>query len=183
MPRGFSLLEVLAVLAIAGLLLGSAVPRYTTLLERSRATVTINWLVGVIRFARFSAITQRTIVTLCPSNDHYSCGGYWHQGVIAFTDNNGDRQITGTDQLLKYFSYPLQNGSITWRSFRNRRYLQLTPEGMTNYQNGNFTYCAADQDPRFSRQIIVNMAGRIRLSRDLNGDGRVDDRRGKPLRC
>jgi type IV fimbrial biogenesis protein FimT len=181
--KGLTLIELLVTLAVVGVLFGYAIPRYTILLERSQATTAVNWLVSAIHFARFSAITHRTTVTLCPSRDHHSCGGYWHQGVIAFSDHNADHHINGADQLLKFFSYPLQNGSINWRSFRNRRYLQLTSQGMTNYQNGNFTYCAANQDPRFSRQVIVNMAGRIRLARDLNGDGRVDDRRGKPLRC
>jgi len=180
---GLTLLELLTTLAIVSVLFGFAIPQFTIINERSRATVTMNWLIGAIQFARYSAINQRILVTLCPSRTGDSCGGKWHQGVIAFTDHNKDHKINGGDQLLKRFYYPLKGGTVKWRSFRNRQYLQMTSEGLTNYQNGNFTYCATNQDPRFSRQIVLNVSGRFRASRDSNGDGRVEDRRGKPLRC
>ncbi len=73
--------------------------------------------------------------------------------------------------------------TLKWRAFRNRQYLQMTPSGFTNYQNGNFVYCSQDQDLRFARQIVLNMQGRVKKSYDRNNDGLVEDRYGRHLRC
>lgn len=180
---GFTVIELLVGLAIVCLLFGMAMPPTQALIERSKAKASVNWIVSSVAFTRYSAINKRTFVTLCPSKNGYSCGGQWHHGSIAFSDHNADRIINTNDELLTRFLPPNPKGTIKWRSFRNRQYLQMTPTGMTNYQNGNFVYCSEAQDPRFSRQVIINRPGRTRLARDSNGDGRVEDRRGKALRC
>ena len=180
---GFTLIELLIVIALSGIVLGLALPAFHGMIERNRATTAINWLIGSIAFARNSALINNSMVTLCPSTTGTACGGEWQDGSIAFTDHNADRSINGNDTLLKRFISPAENGTIRWRAFRNRRYLQMTSSGMTNYQNGNFVYCSQDRDPRFSRQIIINKPGRPRVARDKDGDGLVEDRYGKPLRC
>ena len=182
-PSGFTLIELLIVVAMSGILLGLALPAFHDMIERNRATTAVNWLIGSVAFTRNNALLQNTMVTLCPSINGTTCGGDWQDGSIAFTDLNADRQINGSDALLKRFVSPARNGSIRWRSFRNRRYLQMTSSGMTNHQNGNFVYCSEDRNPKFSRQIIINKPGRPRIAYDKNGDGLVEDRYGKPLRC
>lgn len=180
---GLTLIELLIVVALGSIMLGMALPPFKDMLERNRATTVVNWLVGSIIFTRNSALLRHTMVTLCPSTDGSTCGGEWHDGSIAFTDHNADRHINGNDRLLKRFISPTQGGNIRWRSFRNRRYLQMTPSGITNYQNGNFVYCAEDKNPALSRQVVINIPGRPRITQDLDGDGLIEDRNGKPLRC
>ena len=181
--RGITLVEILAVSVIMIIVFGMAVPSMVRMAERNHATTTVNWLLGSIHYARHAAIIRGTTVTLCPSTDKIVCRGHWHDGIIAFTDRNQDAQINGKDEIIGVFHSPADGSTIKWRSFRNRQYLQMTKDGITNYQNGNFVYCSKDQDPLYSRQIVINVAGRPRQSRDRNGDGIVDDRRGKPLRC
>ncbi len=180
---GFTLIELLIVVSITAIMLGFAFPSFVNMMERNRTAVSVNWLIGSIMFTRHAAIIKRTTVTLCPSVDGSSCGGKWHDGTIAFTDYNQDAEINGKDRLLQQFSSPTNGSTITWRAFRNRQYLQMTQMGFTNYQNGNFVYCSKSQDPRYSRQIILNVQGRPRLARDRDGDGIVEDRRGRLLRC
>jgi type IV fimbrial biogenesis protein FimT len=180
---GITLIELLIVIALSSIVLGLALPGFQDMVERNRATTAVNWLVGSITFTRNSALMQRTMVTLCPSTNGTSCGGDWQDGSIAFTDHNADRKINGSDLLLKRFSSPTKQGHIRWRSFGNRRYLQIKSSGMTNYQNGNFVYCAGDRDPRFSRQLVINIPGRPRVAHDRDDDGLIVDRYGKPLRC
>lgn len=180
---GFTLIELLIVIALSSILLGLALPGFQDMIQRNQATTAVNWLIGSILYTRNSALIQNTMVTLCPSTNGTSCGGNWQDGTIAFTDHNADRIINGNDTLLRRFVSPTRGGTIHWRSFRNRRYLQMTSTGMTNYQNGNFVYCSADRNPRFSRQVIINIPGRPRVAHDRDGDGLVEDRYGKPLRC
>ena len=79
-----------------------------------------------------------------------------------------------------HFEYP---GTIRWRAFRNRQYLQMTSAGYTNYQNGNFTYCPPNGDVYQARQLIINMQGRVRKPADIDNDGIIEDARGRDIRC
>ncbi|MBD3647332.1 MAG: GspH/FimT family pseudopilin [Pseudomonadales bacterium] len=176
-------MELLIVLAVAAILTSSAVPTFSSLIQRNQAAVAINWIVESIRFSRHSAVTLGTMVTICPSTDGTHCGGKWHDGTIVFTDANADAVVNGKDEILKRFRFPVEGASLTWRAFRNRQYLQLTSMGYTNFMNGNFTYCSEDRDPRYARQIVINMPGRVRKAYDIDNDGIVEDYRGRELRC
>lgn len=181
--RGLTLIEVIACVAISSIIIGYSVPTITDVYRRSASTAAINWVVMAVNFTRHAAISYRTSVTLCPSVDGKTCGGRWHEGMIAFTDRDLDRRIDGKDRILRRFEYPLTEGTLTWRAFGNRQYLQMISSGYTNFQNGNFVYCPSDGDLRFARQLVINIQGRPRTSKDTNQDGIVEDRRGKRLRC
>ncbi|MEX2367133.1 MAG: GspH/FimT family pseudopilin [Pseudohongiellaceae bacterium] len=180
---GFSLTEILVSITIVVILLSTAMPDLSQWREKNATDQTIDELRGAISMTRSSAVTYNTIVTLCRSNDGEHCQGSWNDGSIIFIDHNADHVLNGDDRLL-YRTSPISiNGTITFNSFRNRQYLQMTPRGATNFQNGNFTYCPANGDLRLARQIIVSLSGRSRLARDLDGDGIAEDSQGRPLDC
>lgn len=181
--KGFTLLEALACLALLALLAGFALPAMNGLVEASRAATGINWLVRAVNTARSAAVTQGVMTTLCPTEDDQQCGGAWHGRLMVFTDRNGDRRINGDDQAIAYLDFPSPGATVTWRSFRNRQFLQITPLGFTNNQNGNFVYCSRDQAPELARQLVINLQGRTRSARDRDGDGIVEDRNNRALRC
>ncbi len=180
---GFTLIESLIVLGIISILASFMAPSFADLIQRSRATTVHNWIVTSIMVARQTAVTYNVMTTLCPSSTGISCSGQWHDGSIVFIDRNRNARVDDEDTIIKWFQYPLDGGTIKWRSFRNRKYLQITSMGYTNFQNGNFVYCPANQDPRFRRQIVINMIGRARSVHDTDNDGIVEDRRGRYLRC
>ena len=183
MCKGFTLIEAIIVLAIIAIISGVAVPSVGRMIERNQASLAMNWILSAVRFTRDSAVTHNTLTTLCPSSTGTKCGGKWHDGVLVFTDANADRVVNHEDAILLQLPYPYAGSTIKWRSFRNRQFLQINSLGYTNFQNGNFTYCASSQDPQFSRQIVINMQGRVRKSYDRNNDGLIEDRYNKPLRC
>lgn len=180
---GFTFIELLATLAICGLVVAMATPTITHLIKRNQSTVALNWLVTNVVFARQSAVLTGSIVTLCPSRDGMQCGGDWHDGTIVFTDAAGDRRPTTEDQILRRFETHLEGATITWRSFGNRPYLQFRGNGFTNWQNGNFVICQQNRDLRYARQLVINLQGRSRSSKDIDNDGLIEDHRGRHLRC
>lgn len=180
---GFTLIEAIITLAIVSIMMGYAIPSASHIMKRAQATTAINWLVVSVNFTRHAAVTYRTTVTLCPSTTGRACGGPWHDGIIAFTDHNQDRQVNGRDTILRRFEFPLEDGTIRWRAFQNRQFLQMISSGYTNFQNGNFVYCPADGDLRYARQLVINVQGRPRTSKDRNDDGYVEDRSDNHLRC
>ena len=180
---GLTLIELIVGLAIIGILTGMAAPSFNRIIGRNEAASAINWIIRSVLFTRQSALTYGVLTTLCPSEDGNTCGGNWHDGVLIFTDANGDRSINDHDRKLLRLQYPYSGSTIKWRSFRNRQYLQITGMGYTHSQNGNFVFCSEDRDPQFSRQIVINVQGRVRKSYDHDNDGLVEDRYNELLRC
>ena len=181
--HGRTLTEVLGVLAIIGIMLASSMPSVTELVERARAASTINALMGAVQFTRHSAVMLQSPVTLCPSDDGSSCGRDWQLGAIAFVDRGRAGRVDTSDRVLRRFGPFPKGARIRWRSFGNRRYLQITPLGFTRHQPGHIQYCPPTANPRFARQVIVNWQGRARMAPDTNGDGIREDARGRPLVC
>lgn len=181
---GLSLIELLVCLSIvAFLMLAADIPGVAEWRERKQSDALMRELIGAVDMARSHAIAENVMVTFCRSNDGASCQGKWHEGSILFTDFNADRIINGKDRLLFRFEPMPLEGTLEFRSFQNRQYLQMNARGFTNYQNGNFTFCPASKDPRMARQIIISLTGRTRFARDKDGDGIAEDSQGKPLYC
>lgn len=183
---GKTLIELVAALGIAGIILSTAVPSVSRILTRSEATARINWIVGAVNYTRHAAVNFRTMATLCPIDANrtgHHCGRNWQNDLMIFADRNEDGKFGGDDFLIQTIAAPSQKGTLKWRAFRNRQFLQMTRYGYTNFQNGNFTYCSPDQDPTMSRQIVINVQGRARVIHHVNDRGHRLDRKGKKLRC
>jgi len=184
---GLTLLELLVALCIMALLLGVSLPDLRRTLAQKRADITMNRLAQAIQLARNAAALNNSLVTLCGSTDGEACDGNWRHAALIFLDRDGDRKVdaaTSPDSnIVRWLMFPEIAGTLRWRAFGNRSYLQITPQGFTLYQNGNFTYCPANGDPSAARQLIVNRTARVRHARDSNGDGLREDSRGRPIRC
>ncbi len=181
---GFSLIELLICLSIIALLLMQTDdPFFGQTRLRHDIDDSMQELAASITLARAAAVAENVMVTFCRSSDGQHCLGRWEQGSIVFTDANADRIINDNDRLLFRNDAPKAAGSLNFNSFRNRQYLQLTPRGATNSQNGNFTFCPTNGDPTLARQLIINVTGRARHARDTDKDGIMENSQGKPLLC
>ena len=181
--RGLTLLELLVCLFILSILLHSTAPSLGELVTRKRSEVSARQLELAIELARNAAVTRNLTVTLCRSDNGEDCGGAWHDGVLIFTDQNENRELDEEDSIVRYLMFYDYDGTITWRAFQNRQYLQITALGFTKYQNGNFTFCPRNKDTRFAQQLIINRTARVRHAQDKDGDGIREDSRGRPIRC
>ncbi len=180
---GLTLMELLISLGILSILLGLALPNFRAMAQSVSGDVTLRKLANAIQFGKATAITNNATVTLCRSDDGSDCGGNWQDGVMLFIDSNRNREFDGDDDLLRHITFPDGNGSIRFRAFQNKQYLQLTSLGTTRDQNGNFTYCPYTGENVFARQLIINRTARLRFAQDSNGDGVREDSRGRPLDC
>lgn len=182
--RGFTLVELLTILAIVAGLWALAFPSFSQLIERINSTSRINALVGLVRFARQTAVTQQQWVTLCPaSGDACANSRDWSTGILAFADLNRDGERQPDETVLAYHDALKPGERLTWRSFRRSNYLQFRAEGYTNWQNGSFLYCPASGDARNGKVLIINIQGRPAAAADLDGDGVVEQASGEPLVC
>lgn len=180
---GLTLIEITITLSILGVLFLVANPSLKNTRDKMAIDSIMDQVESAIALAKQTAIMENKIVTFCRSNDGFHCQGKWHQGSIVFTDKNRDREINEDDQLVHYFQPVTVEGTLTFNSFGNRQYVQLTPRGFTNNQSGNFTFCPANRDLSLARQLILNHLGRTRVAQDNDGDGIVENSRGKSLSC
>ena len=183
LPKGFSLVEMLAVIAIASIVMLAAVPSFTSILERNQVIAELNRIVGAVNLTRDTAVRYRSMTTLCGIKLNGKCGGSWDKKLTIFLDKNNNARLDGNDQTMSYVNSLATGSSVKWRAFQNRQYLQMTQFGYTNYQNGNFVICPPGADATRARQLVINVQGRARANHSVNAQGMPVDRKGKVLRC
>lgn len=169
-------------ISIVSILFGFALPSFNDLLKRSKVKTNVARLTQTIQMSRLAAITKNVRVTLCPMGNGSSCASDWSAGYMAFIDKNGDREYNDSDILLYQFKSSDKKSRLTWRAFGVRRSLQWLETGITNHQNGTFEFCL-DNDAKLARGLFLTKAGRVRYSKDKNGDGIHEKVNGDPISC
>lgn len=169
--RGFTLVEMLAVLCIAAVLLAMAVPLGRNFGLSSSLSAFSHAFLSHLHLARSEAIKRGSPVVLCKSADGNSCAstGGWEQGWIVFHDGNGNGLRDHGEQVIqKLEALPL--GLRLQGNLNVARYVSFAPSGGTRaatgaFQAGTVTLCRASAEPTEARQVILNAVGRPRLQK------------------
>ena len=160
---GFTMIELLITLAIAGLVMGFAIPSMQTFVKNERLTTQINTLVSHLAYARSTAVTQRRQVILCASDNTTSCSGTdWAKGWILFIDIDNDSGFTaGFDDILRVKQVLAGGNSLVSSTgdiiiYDNR--------GFSPNSNGTFSLCddRGASDPSYVKSITISNTGRVR---------------------
>ncbi|MGQ0385040.1 MAG: GspH/FimT family pseudopilin [Gammaproteobacteria bacterium] len=181
--KGFTLLELMLVVTIAGLLLGLGVPAMGNYFRNARITAAANDVMAALHFTRSEAIKRRQRVTLCTSsnavlgnnaaNDAATCAASpLLTGWIVFVDLDQSGQRDGVEPIL--MNHAPMDTRITARS-------SADPLRITYQDNGFALNAAVSQvvlcDERgnvatggqlsSARGIQVAVTGRAGVTRDL----------------
>jgi prepilin-type N-terminal cleavage/methylation domain-containing protein len=92
LSRGFTLVELVTVSAIAGIFLVLAIPALGSVADSMKLSSQSNVYLSSLHLARGEAIKRNSRVTVCKSANGVNCTstGGWHQGWIIFHDANDD---------------------------------------------------------------------------------------------
>lgn len=179
--KGFTLFEVLIVLAITAILMSIITPSFYTFSAKSEAKATIQKLSGLIRLARNHSVDHQNSTLLCPSKDGLTCSQNWQDGALIFEDINNDKILNQAESII-YFQTPLaENGSIRWSALHN--YLSFSGQGISGSSAGSFIYCPADNNPKYANALIVSFSGKIRRANDNNHDGILESGNSNNIVC
>jgi type IV fimbrial biogenesis protein FimT len=165
--RGFTMIELMFVLAVGAILVSVALPAMQGFVSNSRQTGAMNDFVASMHLARNTAITTNARVTMCASSNQTSCETVtWDSGWILFRDANGNQTIDGEDAILN-INQPdvgLDIASSQYSSF-----LMYRPNGRVMNANvgdntGEFTVCD-NRGAAHSKVVIVEVSGRPKQSK------------------
>ena len=169
---GFTLIELMVTIAIAGILLGVAIPSFISTIASNRLTANANELVTALNLARSEAVKRGASVTVrkVDSNSftNLSSTANWENGWDVFTDADSDGNYETGDILIRTFG--ALNASYTLRGNTYiANFIRYQADGSINLA-GNFVICNNDSITG-AKLIITNAVGRVRIASDADHDG------------
>ena len=177
-PKGFTLLELMVVLAIAGVLMAVGIPAMGDFIRNSRITSAANDVMAALHFTRSEAIKRRDPVTLCTSasavtDANPTCAASdLLTGWIVFVDTNQSSQRDAGELVL--LQHEPMNAAITARSSEDEFAVTYLENGFAlNPNAAQLVLCdergntPSGGELSSARGILVSVTGRAGVTRDM----------------
>lgn len=173
---GFTLLELMVVLAIAGVLAAIAIPAMSNFVRNSRITAAANDVMAALHFTRSEAIKRRQPVTLCTSANAQALAPACADsplltGWIAFVDLDQSESVDAGEAIL--LQHEAMNPQITARSSLDRFRVTYLPNGFAlNPSQAQLVLCdergnvPSAGELSSARGILISVTGRAGVTRD-----------------
>jgi len=182
--RGFSLIELIDVLAIGAILINIAAPSFASAMLNARIAVSTNSLTESIHFSRSEAVKRLHSVSICPRATDISCNidNDWSDGWLIYTDASSDGTpgtLDDADTVLRVVKLAGNNLDISAEAVignadsAEAKFIRFNSRGFANWTAGTFAVCN-NVDPELARSLIVIGAGSVR-STSASADSAAKD--------
>lgn len=169
---GFSLIELMATLAIVTILLATAIPSFSNMLARNELAVATNAARGALMVAREASVMRGQPVSLCAGAPATGCSGDWSSGQwIVFRDANHSGDIDNGESVLQHGRVPGAGRNVSMSGNGPlRSALVYTPLGHAERISGAFgagrlRVCVARNIAPNARELVISISGRVRMQR------------------
>ena len=161
---GFTLIELMVVVAMVAIIAGLATPSWNTMIVNNRIRAAVNDWTQSFYFARSEAIRQNVAVTICASSDGSNCtaSGYEAGWII----KTGLPNVTGSTILQD--TLPLQRATLT-PSSNAARAITFLPNGLPIGNFAGARIMVRDNpavNVSLSKYICIARTGRARVYTD-----------------
>ncbi len=163
--RGFTLIELAAVLAIGAVMMSIALPDMRQMIRSQQLKAAVSDLFGAIDLARTQAIARGRRVQLVPAG---GASPDWSRGWVVFVDQDGDRRPGASEEVIMSHG-PLAAGILVHAAFSSQQglpYLAYNSMGRSCSDTsslaarwGTLSLVHGQQ----TRRIKINMLGRARI--------------------
>jgi len=191
---GFTLIELIVVMAVAAILLGVGVPSFTSAIKNSRQSSTYQSIVGALYLARSEAVKRSNMITVCARKSATACdtSADWKQGWIVFNEmpqlGNEIGRIDPGEAVLALYE-EVKNDVVVEgmpRGTNNtltQHFIQYGPQGFSNWRGGTIVICD-DRKEKKAKAMNIVPTGDIRKARPPNGSNSIPtDFNGDPVEC
>lgn len=179
--HGFTLVELLIAMAVAGVLLSLAAPNFSYAMLNSAQIVKTNELMGALRIARSEAIKRSTRTAVCARADNDTCGTDWSNGFIAFVDS-GDPLLPGADtpgvidateeilrvaQATEGAAWILNRARLinTAETPTERAFIRFGPRGTSHWKGSGYFAICDTRGQESAKAINISLSGDPRRAR------------------
>jgi type IV fimbrial biogenesis protein FimT len=168
--HGFSLIELMVVIAIAAIISGLAAPSFSRMLNSNRIQTAASALQGDLSYARTEAVKRGSWVAMCPSSNATSnsptCDSTntWQNGWITFADTSGNGVYGSGDTLLKVRDKLPGGSTIVASPAPAINAVIFNREGFTSNLGTSqvaFTFHTSTNDAKATRCVLVTFGGSL----------------------
>jgi len=162
---GFSLIEMLVVVAVLSILLAVSLPNFQNMIERSGTNSQAKLFLTTLSLARSEAIKRGGNVAICASTDGADCSAKaWGAGWIVFFDANGNANglagsVDAGDTLIRVFD---SGGSANVTTFTVDLFEYSTLGFSATDGTQTLLICPASSSAANARSIVIGSSGRGR---------------------
>lgn len=157
--RGFTLIELMVTLLVAGIMLAWGVPSFFSIIENNRVATQANSFIAALALARSEAVSKGI------STHVSTVGADWSQGWRVWADRNDDGAFQASEELRVFEAL---KGQTTFTSvegvadipFDAKGYLAVAPG--TTYQ---FKMSSPECTGNNARDIAITAVGRPQIER------------------
>lgn len=180
--EGFTLLELLIVVAISGILLGVGLPAMGALIERNQFKAEVSAVHRAVALSRSMAVYRGEAVSLCPLDNLGNCSDQWSNSLSIFADTDRSGSLDENEVIIKVLPALSGDSSNLMRDFNRSSAVMFYPSGSAFGRNGTMKICLRST-LNLSATIIISGSGRIRMGKDQDDDGLVESSSGDPVDC
>jgi type IV fimbrial biogenesis protein FimT len=175
-PAGFTLIELMVTIAVAGVLLAVATPNLRTFMQNNRLSSAANDMLRSFQIARSEAVKRQQNVVVCgsanPTDANPTCSYVAFSGWIVFQDSNFNWSVDPGEPILE--RHEVLDTSIT---------VKVDKDGIESYGSTGFANKGGARTPTqnillcdirgnqvtgvnsVERAVLVADTGRVHVSR------------------
>ena len=171
--RGFTLPELMVVVAIMGIMVSMALPSFKATIQSSSVKNAANSFMDDMRYARSEAVKRNSGVVMCrtdlPETTNPQCSESsskgWESGWLVFNDIHGDGTLINSDAILRVHKAVTSIDKITEAGDKNlftfTGFGRLKASGSLSilFGGNNFT-------SDLQRTLCISLTGYVRVAGD-----------------
>lgn len=175
--KGFTLLELMIVVAITAILFAIASPLYGRFVAASKVNNLLNEWRSSFYFAQSESLRLKHAIKLCPSEDGTTCANNkdYSKGWIVW-DETSSKLLLDKPPILndkKIIFQAKMDNSYIYTFLANGR-LKITGTGGGTALGGG-VYASSSKYPSVNKKITVSRAGTLRISKGANTQNSASD--------